>query len=107
MKKVTIEKILKFRDDRNWKQFHTGENLVKALNIEASELLELYQWKSEITNIDKLKEELADVLIYAILISETYKLDLEEIIEAKIKLNEEKYPIDKSFGNSKKYSELI
>lgn len=107
MKKVTIEKILKFRDDRNWKQFHTGENLVKALNIEASELLELYQWKSEITNIDKLKEELADVLIYAILISETYKLDLEEIIEAKIKLNEENYPIDKSFGNSKKYSELI
>lgn len=106
MNKDILDRIIKFRDDRNWKQFHTGENLVKALNIEASELLELYQWKHEASDINKVKEELADVLIYAYLIGDVYKLDLDEIIMEKIKKNEEKYPIKKAYGNAKKYNEF-
>ncbi|HHU56185.1 MAG TPA: nucleotide pyrophosphohydrolase [Acholeplasmataceae bacterium] len=106
MNKKIIEKIIKFRDDRNWKQYHSGENLAKALSIEAAELLELYQWKHEVDNLEALKEELADVLIYGILLADTYNFDIEEIIEDKLKKNNEKYPVEKSYGNAKKYNEF-
>lgn len=106
IRKETIEAILKFVDERNWQQFHTGEHLAKALTIEASELLELYQWKHEVDCIEDLKDELADVLTYAILISEEYHFDLDEIINDKLKKNNDKYPVEKAYASAKKYTEL-
>lgn len=103
MKNDLYQRIISFRDERNWKQFHTGENLAKALSIEAAELLELYQWKQEVDDVEKVKEELADILIYATLIADAYKIDMDKIVEDKIKKNEEKYPVDKAFGKSNKY----
>lgn len=106
----TIDMVLKFRDNRNWKQFHNPKDLALSLLLESSELLEVFQWSGsdlECRNkLDKIKEELADVLNYCILIADAYNLDLDEIIQAKIKRNEEKYPIEKSYGSSKKYDEL-
>lgn len=106
----TIDMVLKFRDNRNWKQFHNPKDLALSLLLESSELLEVFQWSGsdlECRNkLDKIKEELADVLNYCILIADAYDLDLDEIIQAKIKRNEEKYPIEKSYGSSKKYDEL-
>ena len=75
-----MEKILEFRNERDWEQYHSGENLAKSLIIEAAELLELYQWGNEVENIERLKEELADVMIYALLLANRYKLDVEDII---------------------------
>lgn len=110
MTKKTIDMVLKFRDDRNWKQFHNPKDLALSLSLEASELLEVYQWSGadlECQNKkDKVKEELADVLNYCILMADAYKLDLDEIVQAKIKENEEKYPVEKSYGSSKKYNKL-
>lgn len=100
-----IKKIIKFRDDRDWKKFHSGENLAKSISIEAGELLELFQWSHEEKNIERIKEELADVLMYSILMANVYNLNIEEIINEKIEKNSKKYPIDKAFGNSKKYNE--
>ncbi len=106
----TIDMVLKFRDNRNWKQFHNPKDLALSLLLESSELLEVFQWSGsdlECRNkLDRIKEELADVLNYCILIADAYNLDLDEIIQAKIKRNEEKYPIEKSYGSSKKYDEL-
>lgn len=102
-----IAKITAFRDDRDWKQFHNSKDLAIALNIETSELLELFLWKgNEEVNIDKLKEELADVLMYALLLAEKHQLDIPQIIEDKIVLNNAKYPVDKAKGTAKKYNEL-
>ena len=110
MTKKTIDMVLKFRDDRNWKQFHNPKDLALSLSLEASELLEVFQWSGadlECQNKkDEIKEELADVLNYCILIADAYKLDLDEIIQAKIKKNEEKYPVEKSYGSNKKYNKL-
>jgi len=106
MYEKVMKKILEFRRHRNWEQFHTGENLTKSLVIEASELLELFQWNHKVKDIKKLKEELADVLIYAFLLADRYQLDLEEIILNKIKINEKKYPVKKAYGTAKKYNEL-
>ena len=106
MEKELIDKLLKFRDDRDWKQFHSGENLAKALIIEAAELLELFQWKHEIVDKKRMAEELADVFLYATLLAETYNLDIKKIMLDKIAINEIKYPVDKSKGNNKKYNEL-
>lgn len=100
------EKIKKFVSERDWNKFHTGENLAKSLIIEAAELLELYQWQEETINIEGLKEELADVMIYAIMIADHYRFDLKEIILNKIKINEEKYPVSKAYGKSDKYNQL-
>lgn len=110
----TIEEItqelIKFRDRRNWAQFHDSKNLALALMIEAAELNELFLWKkesqSEQVDKEKLKEELADVFSYAFLLAEKHNLDVKEIVLEKIKKNEEKYPVDKSYGSSKKYTEL-
>lgn len=106
MNKEVIMRINKFSKDRNWDQFHTGVHLAKALIIEAAELLELYQWKDEVSDIDKLKEELADVFIYSIRLVEKYGFDIDEIILDKMKKNEEKYPVSKAYGKSNKYNEL-
>ena len=102
-----ISKIVKFRDDRDWAQFHNPKDLAIALNIEASELLELFLWKTEDgANISRVKEELADILIYSLLLANKYNLDVMTIIESKLKKNSEKYPVDKARGSSKKYNEL-
>ncbi|MBZ9570576.1 nucleotide pyrophosphohydrolase [Methanobrevibacter sp. TMH8] len=95
MDKNTINKIIKFRDDRNWKQFHTPENLAKSISIEAAELLECFQWDDEYNKSDVL-EELADVLIYSISMTDILGVDIDEIINDKIKLNAQKYPLDES-----------
>ena len=105
MTQETINQVLKFRDDRDWKQFHTGENLAKSLMIEAGELLEVFQWTEQEKSIDKVKEELADVFMYAMLIADHYHLDIDEIINRKMDSNEKKYPADKVRGSSKKYTE--
>lgn len=105
--KEIIKELKKFRDDRDWEQFHNHKDLALALNIEAGELLENYLWKeSSEANIDKVKEELADVLSYAFLLADKYSFDVKEIVLDKIKLNSKKYPIDKSKGTAKKYNEL-
>lgn len=99
--------ILKFRDERDWKQFHNAKDLAVALNIEAAELLELFLWKDSIdADPEKIKEELADILNYSFLIADKYGFDIEKIILEKLKQNEKKYPSDKVKGSAKKYSEL-
>lgn len=105
MNKELYDRIIKFRDDRDWAQFHTGENLAKSISIEASELLEVFQWSETEKSLDKVKEELADVLLYCTLMADHYHLDMDEIMLAKLKRNEEKYPADKVRGSSKKYTE--
>ena len=105
MNKKLINKLLKFRDDRDWKQFHTPENLVKSISIESAELLELFQWTSN-ANIEELKEEIADIYIYLLLLATNLNIDLNEIADRKIDKNDEKYPITKSKGNSKKYTKF-
>lgn len=102
-----IERLRQFRDERNWQQFHNPKDLALALSIEASELLEVFLWKTpEDADPQKVKEELADVLAYALLLSDAYNFDLEKIVLEKIAINEEKYPVEKSKGSSKKYNEL-
>ena len=99
--------LLKFRDERDWAQFHNPKDLALALNIEAAELLELFLWKNaEDANVEKIKEELADVFSYALLLAEKYNLDVKQIILDKIKHNDAKYPVDKAKGTAKKYDEL-
>jgi len=102
-----LEQIRQFRDARDWEQFHNSKDLALALSIEASELLELFLWKSnEDADPDKLKKELADVLMYALLLADKHGLDIKEIVEEKMKLNNEKYPVEKAKGTAKKYNEL-
>lgn len=102
-----IEKLIKFRDERDWKQFHNPKDLALAINIEAAELLEIFLWKSpEEGDIEKVKEELADVFTYAFLLADKYSLDVKEIVLNKIKINDKKYPVEKSKGTAKKYTEL-
>lgn len=105
--KETINKILKFRDDRDWTQLHSSKDLTIALAIEASELQEQFLWKgNEEVNLSKLKEELADVLMYAILLAEKHNLNMDNIIQEKLEINAGKYPIEKSKGIATKYDEL-
>ena len=102
-----INALLKFRNERDWEQFHNPKDLAIALNIDAGELLEAFIWKdAEEANPNKIKEELADVFAYAFLMADKYGLDVKEIILEKIKENSEKYPIEKSKGTAKKYNEL-
>ena len=102
-----INSLLKFRNERDWEQFHNPKDLALALNIEAGELLELFLWKSsDEADKDKIKEELADVFAYAFLLADKYELDVKQIVLDKIKINAIKYPIDKSKGTAKKYNEL-
>ena len=105
MKKETYDRLMKFRDDRDWSQFHTGENLAKSLVIEAGELLEVFQYGDKEKSIAKVKEELADVFMYAMLMADRYHLDIDEIINEKMDSNEKKYPAEMVKGSSKKYNE--
>lgn len=105
MDKKLYDRIIKFRDDRDWAQFHTGENLAKSICIEASELLEVFQWTDKEKSLEKVKEELADVLLYATLMADHYHLNIEEIMLEKLKRNEEKYPAEIVRGSAKKYNE--
>lgn len=89
---VPAKEIIEFRDKRNWSSNHTPSNLVKSISIEAAELLELYQWGDGTQNIERIKEELADILIYSITLAERLELDINEIIKEKIKKNGVKYP---------------
>lgn len=105
--KDTIEKILQFRNDRDWEQFHNSKDLSLALSVEASELLELFLWKgNEDVSPERLKEELADVLMYAILLAEKHQLNLDEVIQEKLSKNNQKYPVQKARGNATKYDKL-
>lgn len=101
-----IQKLIVFRDERNWKQFHTPENLAKSISIEAGELLECFQWNSKDNNLNNITQELADVLIYCFYLANYYNLDIEEIINEKIKINNTKYPINKSKNNCLKYNKF-
>jgi len=102
-----IEALKAFRDERDWEQFHNPKDLALAINVEAGELLELFLWKNAgEENTDKVKEELADVFAFALLLADKYGLDVEEIIKEKIKRNGEKYPVEKAKGTAKKYNEL-
>ena len=106
----TVKEVLKFRDDRDWKQFHDPKDLAISISLEASELLEIFQWSRDdvycLDKIDKIKEELADVVNYCILMADACNLDLDKIITDKIKQNAAKYPVDKAKGTSAKYNEL-
>ena len=108
--KETVEIVKKFRDDRNWSQFHNPKDLAISLNLEASELLEIFQWSGSDLDcedkIEKIKEELADVLCYSILMADRCGLDTDEIIRNKMQKNAEKYPVEASYGNKDKYTEL-
>ncbi|AQS05519.1 MazG-like family protein [Clostridium beijerinckii] len=104
--KETINRIRKFRNDRDWSQFHTPANLSKAISIEAGELLEEFLWDEENYNKEHVLEELADVMVYCIHMADSLGVDLEEIMNSKMDKNEEKYPVEKAKGNSKKYTEL-
>lgn len=99
--------IVKFTQERDWDQFHNGKDLALALSIEAAELNEAFLWKeASDVNVEKVKEELADIFNYAILIADKYDLDVKQIVFDKLRRNAEKYPIDKAYGSAKKYNEL-
>lgn len=104
------KKINDFRDERDWRQFHNEKDLAISISLEASELLELFQWNSSDETIqkkqDELEDELADVLIYSVMLASNLDLDIEEIINNKLKKNEIKYPVEKSKGNKDKYTDL-
>lgn len=105
-----IQALVQFRNERDWQQFHDSKNLATALSIEVAELNELFLWKdvaeSEKVDVNRLKEELADVFAYAFLLAEKHGLDVKEIVLEKIKRNGEKYPVEKAKGTAKKYNEL-
>jgi len=99
--------IVKFTQERDWDQFHNGKDLALALSIEAGELNEAFLWKeAKDVNVEKVKEELADIFNYAILIADKYDLDVKQIVLDKLRRNAEKYPVEKAYGSAKKYNEL-
>ena len=105
-----IGELIKFSDERDWEQFHDSKNLAVAISIEASELNELFLWKSpeqsDKVEIDRIKEELADILSFSFLLAEKHGLDPFDIVSEKIKRNGEKYPVEKAKGKSDKYDQL-
>lgn len=105
-----IEEIIKFRDDRDWKQFHNPKDLAISISLEAAELLEVFQWSgSDVSSegkIEKIKEELADIVNYCVLMADICNLNIDEIVLEKIKKNNEKYPVEKAYGRKEKYTEL-
>lgn len=109
IEEVTKE-LIKFRDERDWKQFHDSKNLATAIAIEAAELNEIFLWKtikeSEEVKVEKIKEELADVLAFSFLLAEKHNLNIKEIMLEKIKSNSEKYPVEKAKGTATKYTDL-
>lgn len=101
-----IERLIQFRDDRNWNQFHTPNNLAKSIAIESSELLINYQFDNAYFDLDNVKDELSDIMAYCLMLSEHYGFDLNQIMNDKIDKNEKKYPIDKAYGKANKYNKL-
>lgn len=110
MTQETINQVLKFRDDRNWKQFHNPKDVALSICLEAAELLEVFQWSGTDTvcesKKEKIKEELADVLVYCIHMADACGLDMDEIVQEKMKSNNEKYPVEKAKNTAKKYNEF-
>jgi NTP pyrophosphatase (non-canonical NTP hydrolase) len=105
--KGLIDFLVKFRDERDWEQFHNAKDLALAINVEAGELLELFLWKKpEEANRLRIKEELADVLAFCLLLAHQEGFDVKKIILEKFSQNAIRYPIDKAKGSSKKYDEL-
>jgi NTP pyrophosphatase (non-canonical NTP hydrolase) len=103
--------LVEFRDERNWDQFHTKKDLALALSIEASELNELFLWKNEEKELndipeENIREELADVFAYAFLLAEKYNFNVKKIVLEKIRMNSQKYPVDKSYNSATKYTDL-
>lgn len=104
--KEVVKRLIKFRDVRNWEQFHTPNNLAKSIAIESSELLINYQFDNVYFNLENVKEELADIMAYCLMLSDHYGFDIEKIMNDKIDKNEEKYPVNKAYGKSIKYNKL-
>ncbi len=106
MNQKTIDRIRKFTDDRDWEQFHSPANLAKSIVIEAAELLECFQWDDNKYDLQHIKEELADVLVYSQNLLDKLGLDADQIVNMKMTQNEAKYPVEKSRGNAAKYDQL-
>ena len=106
MKQETIDRIRAFTEDRDWGQFHSPANLAKSISIEANELLECFQWSDEDYDLEHVKEELADVIVYCQDMLDRLGLDADEIVNAKMTKNEEKYPVEKARGSAAKYNKL-
>lgn len=106
MRKETIKRIRDFTTERDWDQFHSPANLAKSISIEANELLECFQWDENNYNIDDVKEELADVIVYCQNMLDKLGLDDDEIVNAKMDKNEAKYPVEKAKGKADKYNKL-
>ena len=104
---MLLEELRRFNQERDWDQFHNGKDLAVGLSVEAAELLECFLWKKpEEADLDKIREELADVLNYAFQMADQYGLDIKQIMLEKIRKNAEKYPVEKARGSAKKYTEL-
>ena len=106
MKQGTIDRIRKFTEDRDWDQFHSPENLAKSIVIEAAELLECFQWSDKDYDLQHVKEELADVIVYSQNLLDKLGLDADEIVNMKMDQNEAKYPVEKAKGSAAKYDKL-
>lgn len=106
MTQKTIERIRKFSEDRDWEQFHSPANLAKSIVIEAAELLECFQWSDEGYDVQHVREELADVLVYSQNLLDKLGLDADEIVNMKMSQNEKKYPVEKAKGSAVKYDQL-
>ena len=110
MKQATKDAIISFREERDWRQFHNPKDLAISLSLEASELLENFQWLTSEKALDKkrdgIEEELADIIIYSVLFADVIGADIDDIVEAKLKLNNERYPVEKAKGRMEKYDRL-
>ena len=106
MKQETIDRIRRFTEDRDWDQFHSPANLAKSISIEANELLECFQWSDSDYDLEHVKEELADVIVYCQDMLDKLGLDVDEIVMSKMAKNEAKYPIEKAKGSAAKYDTL-
>jgi len=106
MKQETIDRIRQFTEERDWDQFHSPENLAKSIVIEAAELLECFQWDNENYDLQDVKEELADIIVYCQDLLDKLGLDVDEIVNMKMTQNEEKYPVEKARGKADKYDQL-
>ncbi|MCD8230781.1 MAG: nucleotide pyrophosphohydrolase [Clostridiales bacterium] len=106
MKQETVNRIRKFTEDRDWDQFHSPANLAKSIVIEAAELLECFQWSEDTYDLQHIKEELADVLVYSQNLLDKLELDADDIVNMKMSQNEAKYPVEKAKGKSDKYNKL-
>ena len=106
MEQKTINRIRKFSEDRDWDQFHSPANLAKSISIEANELLECFQWDENNYDLNEVKEELADVIVYCVDMLDKLGLDADEIVNAKMDKNEAKYPVSKAKGKADKYNKL-